>query len=388
MRYETAAELAKRFNVTTRTVQLWAKNGKLKGAIKQGRDWLIPEDAVFTDKSTINAQELALLPAPMLTCSYTPGTALSLVENIENESIKTIAMAEYYHCIGEYQKASDMTELFFNSEDIVLKLSACYIYVFANLNLGRTNLVKMGYGCILEGLNQELPEGIPPEPRAMCLFFATSISTLLTLPKPKEDLWDYVKYLPMGLKLMTYYNRAFDEYKKENYQKALGILETALSISCESYPIPLTFIHLGIALVSIALKNTEQAKEHYLIAWSLASADKFYTIFAEHGVLLCGLGEAAASILGEEEYQKLLDITNQFNKCWMKLDRSNGTDGLTEKLTTKEFAVAMLASRGWSNEEIADYMRLSVNTVKKYLNTVFQKLGVSHRNDLKKCINR
>lgn len=44
----------------------------------------------------------------------------------------------------------------------------------------------------------------------------------------------------------------------------------------------------------------------------------------------------------------------------------------------------LLAARGWTNPEIAAHLNLSANTVKRYLSRAMEKLGVTHRQDLKR----
>ena len=56
---------------------------------------------------------------------------------------------------------------------------------------------------------------------------------------------------------------------------------------------------------------------------------------------------------------------------------------MADDLTTTEFAVCMLAARGWSSQDIAELLHISVSTVKKYITTAKNKLGVSHCKDLK-----
>ena len=47
-------------------------------------------------------------------------------------------------------------------------------------------------------------------------------------------------------------------------------------------------------------------------------------------------------------------------------------------------AAAMLAARGWTNQEIGAHMGISPNTVKRHISVVLQKLDIDHRQDLKK----
>jgi len=52
MNFETVAQAAARLGVTVRAVQKWAKEGKLEGAQKMGRDWMVPFGAVVTEAKT------------------------------------------------------------------------------------------------------------------------------------------------------------------------------------------------------------------------------------------------------------------------------------------------------------------------------------------------
>ena len=52
------------------------------------------------------------------------------------------------------------------------------------------------------------------------------------------------------------------------------------------------------------------------------------------------------------------------------------------------FAAAMLAARGWTNQEIGDHMNISPNTVKRYISQVLKKLDIEHRQDLKQYMLR
>ena len=44
--YTTVKDIAEKWNIKPRTVQIMCAEGKLPGAVKFGRDWAIPADAV------------------------------------------------------------------------------------------------------------------------------------------------------------------------------------------------------------------------------------------------------------------------------------------------------------------------------------------------------
>jgi len=51
----------------------------------------------------------------------------------------------------------------------------------------------------------------------------------------------------------------------------------------------------------------------------------------------------------------------------------------TQHLTTREYEILELISRGWSNPNIASKLSISINTVKYHLKRIFAKLQAKNR---------
>ena len=46
MEYLTSVEMSAKWNITSRRISILCAEGRVKGAIKKGKTWLIPSDAV------------------------------------------------------------------------------------------------------------------------------------------------------------------------------------------------------------------------------------------------------------------------------------------------------------------------------------------------------
>nr|WP_279221202.1 helix-turn-helix transcriptional regulator [Agathobaculum sp. Marseille-P7918] len=89
-----------------------------------------------------------------------------------------------------------------------------------------------------------------------------------------------------------------------------------------------------------------------------------------------------------EDFKRIIDITYRFSSGWRRVHNPITGHDVADDLTTTEFAMAMLAARNWTNQEIADYLNISVNTVKSHLSEAMKKLHVENRKDLKQYMLR
>ena len=154
------------------------------------------------------------------------------------------------------------------------------------------------------------------------------------------------------------------------------------------YPIPALYLHLVAVMNYMSLKQKDKAEEHLLAAWELARPDDLLEGFGEHHGLLGGMLEAVIKPNWPEDFKRIIAITYRFSAGWRKIHNPETGHNVADDLTTTEFAVAMLAARGWTNREIVGHLKISSNTVKQYLDAAREKLHVSRRQDLKKYMLR
>lgn len=405
MEYITVREAAQKWKISERLAQQYCTYGCIEGAKKLGRSWAIPadapkparlkkeapkppqEEAALQSVSTTPTPQLT--PMPLMNTAFAPGHCLEYVEGMEDPQLRDIARAEYYYFSGQAEKAAKMAELYLSHEDLSLRLSVCLIYAYANLTLGQIQRVR----CALAEVKSTLSaadETMPPQLRAWAVFIVTAAAVLLHLPPPSEgeSLQNSLRFLPPGVRMFALYVEAHHTYLLGDYSKSIGIVETAFAMQTQVFPIPSIYMHLVAVMDYMSLKQADKAQAHLLAAWELARPDDLIEGFGEHHGLLGGMLEAVLKKDWPEDFKRIIAITYRFSAGWRKIHNPETGHDVADNLTTTEFATAMLAARGWTNQEIADHLGISTNTVKQYISTTLQKLNIKHRKDLKQYMLR
>ncbi len=320
---------------------------------------------------------------PLLNTPFEPGHGMNAVEKIADPDSREIALAEYCYFSGQAAKASDIAEKYLAHSDLSLRLSACWLYAYANLSLNRiqnTQKVIVQVKAVMDGIN----ESTPPQYRALAVCVATGAAMLLHLPLPADlpPMKKMVHMLPPGLRLFALYVQAHGAYLNQNYGTSIGIVETALALEGETYPIASIYLHLVAVMDYMGLKQPQQAKEHLLAAWALAQPDDLIEAFGEHHGLLGGMLEAVLKKEWPDDFRRIIAITYSFSAGWRKIHNPATGHIVADDLTTTEFTVAMLAARNWSNKEISSHLGVSANTVKLHISSALQKLNITQRKEL------
>ena len=206
----------------------------------------------------------------------------------------------------------------------------------------------------------------------------------LPLPEEMPPAQEFLPLLPPGLRAFALYVQAHYLYLHQNYTQSIGIVESTLAMGAEQYPITAIYLHLMAVMDYMSLKQTQQAQKHLLSAWEIARPDDLIEGFGEHHGLLGGMLEAVIKPGWPEDFKRIIAITYRFSAGWRKIHNPETGHDVADDLTTTEFAAAMLAARGWTNQEIAEHMNISSHTVKRYISTILQKLDIRQRQELKK----
>lgn len=205
------------------------------------------------------------------------------------------------------------------------QIAQAELYYFS----GRAEEFRNIQECLLLSKDSSAPKGI----MASCVFANYLAMVLMHLPTDGlPPLQDFLPSLPSGLRAYAVYVLAHNAYLHKEYKRALGL--------CQS-----VFLMLG--QIEACIKPAEP-----------------------------------------ESYRQLSQAVIAFSRGWMAIHNPQLQSSVTDKLTPMEYSIAMLASKGWTNQEIAKQLSLSPNTIKHYLSRIFHMLDIEKREELKPFVNK
>ena len=398
-RYLSVREAAEKWGVSERRINQYCSEGRIPGAEKIGKAWVIPADAdkpgdprkrknQSVSHKPPNAPELFPGFMPLLNTRFEPGHCMETIEKMKAGPKKDIAMAEYRYFSGQAEKAMQDTEVYLTSTDGAIRLSACWIFAYSCLTVGRIDHARHALQEIQNTLDANRKTA--PSLRAIESFAAFAAAVLLHLPLPEEmpPMETFLPLLPPGIRAFALYVLAHHLYLKEEYGQSAGIVEATLAMGADAYPISAIYLHLVAVMDYMSLKQPDRAQTHLLTAWEIARPDDLIEGFGEHHGLLGAMLEATIKSKWPEDFKRIIDITYRFSSGWRRVHNPITGHDVADDLTTTEFAIAMLAARGWTTQEIAKHLNISANTVKDHISEAMRKLRVETRKDLKKYMLR
>lgn len=332
--------------------------------------------------------EPARCPMPLLCSSFGRGELEAAVAAVEGPDLRGIARAEAFYFTARPEEAFDAAGPYLQSDDPALRLSACFICAYASLSLDRPVAAKK-FLAELRSLKAKMLSGAP-ETRAAYVLLATASAVLLHLDPSftEADLAASMRHLPEGLALFASYVQAHRAYFHGEHGRCVGIAENALAMARRPYPISEQFLHLVAAMGWISLKDVGRARDHFEQAWAIAAADDLIEEIGEHHGLLQGVMETCLREAYPADFARVVKVTYRFSYGWRRIHNPEAGEDVADDLTTTEFAMAMLACRDWSNDEIARHMGVSRGTVKNRLSSVYAKLGIGSRAELSRYMLR
>lgn len=403
MEYISISEVAKKWGLTTRNVQMLCANGRIEGATRFGRNWMIPKNAKKpldgrTKVAKARADKDMPLPkkTPFLYMSdlySVPGTADSAAASLSyNHEAQVLFEAEVAYSRG------DIDKVYKNANYLLHKHSGFFAVIGAGMLLAMCAIWKGDIDMWRKAKVHisEAPAKNDDDREVMQL--AISAVDIMMYNVSSFPRWFQIGcFTPLH---KDSYPAAKVYYAKFLYAVAYSVATGTLKLpgaeglyvmSSVPYTIePMIcwaneqntvmseiYLRMTCAAVYHNYGNDKEAIRHIDAALELALPDKLYGTIAEYCRILYALIERRLAPIDEEAWNEVKRLHRIYNEGWTRLNGNIKGQQIIAKLSDQNRVVARLAAFKLTDAEIAERTHMSLSGVKQAIKIIKEKSGLS-----------
>lgn len=389
--YQTAQETAEAWGVTKRYVNLCIECGRVPGALKVGKIWLVPKG---TEKPSGQSH---LAPPPpysladdvayMVKAIHTPAphdAPDSIVQTAGEERLRRIHEGALAYARGDFEQVK--RRYLQHRGDDAARLCASAIAIAAAMSTG-------DYGLFLE-IEAFLKDAARADSGPEVTAFAELALATAHLSAMAPDMipgWlkegDFTALPPQA--------RPDAAYKRAKYFQCLGqfepmltVAQTALSLGDSRLGLSFsdTYLRLMCGVACFALGRAEEARRWLLDAMRRNLPHGYITPFAEVIPLFGGMVEQCLKQEFPERYDAVIGQWKRTFANWLTFHNRFTKDNITLILTLREYEMALMVARRVPYEKVAEQFHLTRGSLKNAMQIVYGKLCVNNRAELSKLI--
>lgn len=397
----TVKQAAEKWGVTPRRVQGLCKEGKIKGATRWERTWMIPDHAVLP---STNKGEEPHMPMPKkspfldMTGIYNEAgmaeESATLLEN--NKEAHELFQAQIAYRRGEIERVYDKARYFLSAH------SGFYAILGGGMLLAQCAIWRGDIHLWNEAKRHicQAPCNTSTEREIVSL-------TLAIIDSSIYDNKDYPQWFTRGnfevlpsdahpaakvFYIKHLFMAAFAVASKELELEGVSGLALMKMIPNTIEPfitqarvdktvIPEIFLRLSCAVAYHYSGQRELAISHIDKAIALALPDGLYGILVEYVRHFDGLLEERIALVDPSCELIVKELYRTYSIGWARLSGTVRNRYIATNLTSREREIAKLVAFGFTTKEIAAMLYISESTVKQTVLRVVQKTGVKDRSE-------
>lgn len=402
----TVKEAAEKWGVTTRRVQDLCKQGRIPGAQRWERTWMIPQDALYPTQQTAQVESLPMprkSPFLDMTDLYrSPGSADESIASLEGQpEAQHLLAAQIAYCRGQIDQVYDHMQYFLEAHSgfyavlgggMLLSLCAMWRGDLALWQKARQHMLEAP--CKNDADRDIVTMSVAAADSAIRhtedfpeWFRRGRFGILPPDAHPAASVY-YVKYLLYVAQDVAMHKLYRENVNGMNLMRFLPYLIEPLitQASSERTVLPEIYLRLLCATVYKDLGDLSLACEHIDKAIALALPDGLLGVLAEHRRQLGSTLDDRLGIASPAALKQLKELHKQLTVGWAKLHNEVLARRVTTVLSTREREVAKLVAFGLTNNEIAQRLGLSVASVKSIITMIRNKTGIESRAELAQYI--
>lgn len=391
MEYISAAEAAKKWEVTPRHVQRLLAEGRIPCARKYGRAWMIPAGAQKPadprrekepQKKSFEedfARLMAATTVPM------PGERPdSILETVGEERLRLQYEGELAYLRGHFRRVIQCYHR--TAGDDAARLRACLVTIAAAISLGDYR----AYTEVETYCKEYIAANGGGSGVAVAQLALATAAVSIIAPKMAPDWLKEGNFatLPAQARTDALYKRAKYFQCMGQYETMLAVAQTALTLCTPGRDInfPCIYLRVTCAVACHELGREVEAGRWLLEAMKIALPHGFITPFAEVVTALGGLVEQCLEREFPHCYDAVLDQWKRTWKNWIAFHNQFTKDNITLILSLREYHLALLVARRVPYAQIAKRHCISVGRLKNIMLEIYEKLCVSGRDELSQYV--
>lgn len=387
MEYISAKEAAERWGIQVRGVQELCKAGRIQGAFKFERSWMIPasaqkpEDPRRAGSKSSGAVSYGYYPGLISYFIHAPsGKSDRLPTGITDPAAILEYKAELLYFTGEIDACRDMLHgvddggTLLSRLSLVLPLSVCLgdVPAFNSAVEGVYALIDQAPGSVCSRA-------------AQLLHSCTALGLYMPHFVPEWIKDGQFAGLPSELIPFAIYTRCKYLLAAKRETEAKAAAETALSFfpPDEGFSLIHVYLRLICSAALCATGDMHGCEEHLRETMALALPRGYIIPFAEFLTLHSGLIESVSQQEFPEQNKRIL---HQWTRCWKNwmFFRSRLTiSNATAILSNREHHLARLLAADLTYAEAAARLGMSVGSVKNMASVIYAKLHIGSKAELK-----
>ena len=397
----TVKQAAEKWGVTPRRVQELCKEGKIKGAQRWERTWMIPAHAVLPSAAKGDVPHMPMpkkSPFLDMTNIYnTEGDADGRAAMLENNpEAFALLEAQLAYRRGEIYKVYDHARYFLSAHSgfyailgggMLLALCAIWrgdmeLWVEAKRHICsapcesevQRDMISLALAIVDSSVydNKDYPEwfkrgnfeALPPDAHPAAKVFYTKYLYMSAFGIASKQI-DFEGI--QGLALMRLIPKTIEPMISQ------AVVDKTI--------LPEIFLRLSCAVAYYNSGDREHAIVHMDKAIALALADRLYGVLVEYVRHFDGLLEERIALVDPSAVENIKELYGVYSVGWSKLSGAVRNRNIAANLTAREREVAKLVTFGFTSKEIASMLYIAESTVKQTVLRVVQKTGVKDRSE-------
>ncbi len=391
----TVKEAAQKWGVTTRRVQDLCKQGRIPGAQRWERTWMIPAEAPYPVRDDVNIMPRKTPFLDMTDLYSVPGTADQCTAALAGHpQVQALFAAQIAYSRGQIDRAYELASQ--APHGFYATLGSGMIWSLCAMWRGDMKLWQRARAHILSA-----PGKTDEERDIMAMTIAAADSAIRhtedypewfrrgqfgILPAdahPAASVY-YLKYLLFVAQDVAMNKLYRENVNGMNLMRFLPYLVEPMITQTvtDRALLPEIYLRLLIAIIYQDLGQKMLAIEHLDRAIALALPDRLLGTLAEHRRQLGSLLDQRLELADPEALKALKQLHKQLADGFLIVHNQVLQRNVTGILSQREREVAKLVAFGLTNSEIAQRLHLSVASVKSIITVIRNKTGIESRSEL------